>query len=131
MVCSTEEILVPLRGEVDAPTTRNKSGRLPSIWVSVHEGHSILSCGNGRVSVAHPGKTLTTFRADHAGTIAVDLERTVFVEEPVPALSVTVLFDEDEDGVCDRGELTGNAEVADDGTIGELVDLQLDCPARL
>lgn len=131
VACSTEEVLVPLRGEVDAPTTRNKSGRLPAIWVAVHEGHSILSCGNGLVSVSHPGRTLATFRADDTGLIAVDLERTVFVDEPVPTLSVTVLFDEDDDGVCDQGELSGSADVADDGSIGELANLQWDCPRRL
>lgn len=131
VACSTEEILVPLRGEVDAPRPRDKSSRAPSIWVTVHEGHSIASCGRGLMTVVQPGKTLATFRADDSGMIALDLERTVFVDEPAPALSVTVLFDEDHDGVCDQGELSGYAEVADDGTIGELFDVQPGCPARL
>ena len=129
VACESTEVLVHLRGVLSSPPAQ--AVKASTMWVSVQESHTIARCDSKTTSVVTPGNTLASARASDEGVVALDFARTVFSDEPAPDLDVTVLFDENDDGICNGSELTGYAQVTPEGRMGDLYGVETGCPVRL
>lgn len=136
--CPSEQSVVHLRGELEMrelagnkASLAGKADAAKVIWLSVYENESIIRCDSGLISVVNPGFELATIRVGDDGLVDVDIPRTIYLNVSAPSLSLTILIDEDGDGVCNGHELSGQADVAHDGLIGAMHDLEAGCPRRL
>lgn len=135
--CKVEHVTYEIRGSVypvaDDEQVSNKSNSVVgSLLVAVGEATSVVSCSADSVRVASPGAELMTQAfAMHGESFALSVPG-VIIGGQRSDLWVRALLDENDNGECDRGELSGSLNLA----ASELGDIAIElsdegCTGRL
>ena len=132
--CKTENVTYEVRGSVHpttAPPIAKSNQRNSSLIVTVGEAASVVSCTADSVQIASPGAELTSesFPAD-ASVFSLSVP-SVIIGGQRSDVWVEALLDENDNGTCDDGELTGSVNLP----ASELGDIAIElsdegCPAR-
>lgn len=131
--CETEDVTYHVYAQVTREGSLSKSATsVGSLLVAVAESSSVIDCGEDLVKIAVPGAELTeeSFAgASERFTIEVPA---VLIGGHRPSIRVSALLDANDNGACDRGELTASFEAKADGLGDVALDLSDEgCPARL
>jgi hypothetical protein len=125
--CKVEHVTYEIRGSVypvvDDEVVTNKSSSVSgSLLVAVGEATSVVSCSADSVRVASPGAELVTqaFAID-SDSFALSVP-SVIIGGQRSELWVRALLDENDNGQCDDGELSGSLSLA----ASELGDIALE-----
>lgn len=118
--CEVEQVVHHVRGEVLPAGAVDKTAVAQGALVlTVSETSSVVSCTDDLVTLATPGAELASASFSASSTsFAFDVPSRV-VGGQRPTFRIAALLDENDNGVCDDGELAGDV-VVDDAGLGAL-----------
>jgi hypothetical protein len=120
---------VRLEGVTRLAAGTEKRASSASVVLDVYESSSI-GCKDGLMSQVSPGQSLMRHVVSGPGAFSLELERTVLVGFPSD-LELSALLDENDNGECDPGEMSGYASVGEGSTDIVLTLDRHGCPFRI
>lgn len=130
--CEVEHVSYHVHGVVTRSGVFEKSAaRGAAMLVTVAESQSVVDCRSDIVRIATPGAELVTQALESfSDSFSLDVPN-VIIGGQRPSIWVGAVLDENDNGECDPGELSGSAEVSD-SELGELaIELSDEgCPGR-
>jgi hypothetical protein len=130
--CEVEDVNYQVYADILRSRSSAKSAtQRGALLVTVSESTSVVDCGEDLVRIASPGAELT--RASYpssSDSFAFDMASAI-IGGHRPSLHVAALLDENDNGLCDDGELTASIEA--DGEQLDHLQLALTdegCPRR-
>lgn len=129
--CEVENVSYHVHGVLTRSGVFEKRAARPStVVVTIAESQSVVECRSDIVRIATPGAELTSQALEGLGEFTLDVPN-VIIGGQRPSIWVGAVLDENENGECDLGELSGSLQVSDN----ELGDLAIElsdegCPGR-
>lgn len=128
-LAAAEDTTTAVGGEDGSLPSAEREARL---LVAVHEDESFVACHDGQVTSQIPGRTLLTLSRPLSETFSLDVAASHFAGLGPSLMLLEVRLDENGNGQCDVGELSGFAALpAGEDVAVRLALRESGCPARL